>query len=338
MATNHLLQFDVLTFDPAWSIPEFSRFLLQLKQRTGIDVVQQHPTAATISHGGGFAGALECLPDFYNGDAAIGPQTCMVLQLYPGDVSLFQLFRRFLADMQGRFRLYSRKTQSIIPIDLNLLALELGGCDPAVAHRLETFGLQPQYFCQPAQCIYATDSAGAVHIVNNNLLAFAVKHNTSDVPRDELSYVVASGLGRFSAMYDRALIPLSFYRFFKRSLKIINDSQFDIEDPGRKVFIKPYIFEFDTFGTTFYTVAAEGTRLLRMDKIRPGETLHHALVRVLAEDLKIADDYVGAYVAPHIEYDRDRHGVVTPRLIVHVYVERIADREYVERMKQTSWH
>lgn len=65
-------------------------------------------------------------------------------------------------------------------------------------------------------------------------------------------------------------------------------------------------------------VASENSSILAMDKIRPGETLDMSLKRILSVDLKIAHDYIGAVVHKEVEFDRDREGTLTPRLLVNI--------------------
>lgn len=75
-----------------------------------------------------------------------------------------------------------------------------------------------------------------------------------------------------------------------------------------------------------------------MDKIRQGETLDTTLKRILSEELKIAHDYLGAFVSDEVEFDRDRDGIITPRLVVWVYVDKIGkERPKVVQMSQTGW-
>ena len=74
-----------------------------------------------------------------------------------------------------------------------------------------------------------------------------------------------------------------------------------------------------------------------MDKIRPGEDLNKAILRILREELKIADDYIAAHVIEYVEFDRDKEGVITPRLIVEVYVGKIKNKDWAKKMSQTSW-
>lgn len=59
----------------------------------------------------------------------------------------------------------------------------------------------------------------------------------------EFNYKVADDLEKFVSLCDVGLIPLDFYAYYKKPLKIINHSGFDIVNPGRKIFIKPFIFQ-----------------------------------------------------------------------------------------------
>ena len=142
--------------------------------------------------------------------------------------------------------------------------------------------------------------------------------------------MVASDLQEFSLFADEWLIPTEFYRFYKTDIKIINLSGFDINGPGRKVFVKPLIFQLNFGGHSAYTMASDRGRVLRMDKILKGETIDDTLKRVL-KDLGIGDDYLRAKVLKGIEYDRDREDVITPRLVVHVFVEKVPNDPVLRR-------
>ncbi|MFC1722385.1 hypothetical protein ACFL0C_01910 [Patescibacteria group bacterium] len=141
----------------------------------------------------------------------------------------------------------------------------------------------------------------------------------------------------FVRKFDFEIIPTNFYEFYRRSFKIINFSEFNIEDPGRKVFVKPYILEFDNDKNDFFKIAWDQSALLFMDKIRKDETLNDTILRILKEELKIADDYVGATVARVIEYDLDRHNNLTPRIVVRVFIENAHLTNEQKAQKDRTW-
>ncbi len=136
----------------------------------------------------------------------------------------------------------------------------------------------------------------------------------------------------FVKKYDFYLVPVNFYQNYKRSLKIINDTYFDIDHINRKVFIDPYVWDFDAdLEPKYYTNVKNGLHL--MDKVRKGENLDSAIKRVLKEELEVADDYVGARIWG-IDFDRDRDGFLTPRLKINVYVHGLANKQ---RNKDHDW-
>lgn len=120
---------------------------------------------------------------------------------------------------------------------------------------------------------------------------------------------------------DRNVIPTFFYQKYHKDLKILNFSGVDIENPGRKVFVKPFIAEVDDENFNIHTIQGEKGAMILMDKIREGETLDKMLNRILKE-WGVADGYLRAFVRKDLEFDKDREGYITPRLIVDVYVEK----------------
>lgn len=198
-------------------------------------------------------------------------------------------------------------------------------------------GYKPLFMQQITQIIF-TESLkdSGIHIINNYLLKYFMEPGSIREDTDEFSYRVAPNISRFIAMDDQRLIPRSFYSYYKKSTKIINESYFNIDNPGRKVFVKPYIFELDNVKQGFHDIASEGSSLLWADKIRQGERLNDTLLRVLTE-LGVAEDYIAARVLPDIEFDRDKEGKLTPSLKVFVYVDKIKGKEAVEAKASRKW-
>ncbi len=164
---------------------------------------------------------------------------------------------------------------------------------------------------------------GSIHILNNAMLDFVVdKDNQQTNP--EFSYLVADSMADFARKYDLGLIPRSFYQSYGLSTKLVNDTQFDALHIKRKVFIDPYVWDFDDeHERKFYRNVKNGLHL--MDKVRKGEALDDALKRVLREELQVADDYVSARIWG-IEFDRDREGQLTPRLKLNIFIHGLAEK------------
>lgn len=261
------------------------------------------------------------------------------LTLTKEDSVNLHLIKQLAAQSKTRYRVFSTLYDCFLPVNPNLINLEHGLRDKKLTDVFSQFGLKPLFLNKNYGAFYAQNSQGQIVIVNRFLIDFLYNKDIPEKEVKEMSYVVAPSLKLFCLAYDKQLIPKNFYEYYEKSTKIINNSYFDVTNPGRKVFIKPYIFELREELGEFYKIADdEGQALLQMDKIRPGETLDKSLTRILSEDLKIANDYIGAFVSEEVEFDRDRDGILTPRLVVWVYVDKIEkERPKVIQMSQTGW-
>ena len=235
------------------------------------------------------------------------------------------------------FRVFCPELSSYLPSYYLLYDCVTGALGQTEDGILAKFGLKPVFWLYKTYVYFAQSTVdGSIHFVNGHLMKYFVEQNQFE-QTGEFSYKVADNLEKFVSLGDVGLIPLDFYQYYKKPLKIINHSGFDLESPGRKVFIKPYIFQLNNLKQGFYTIASETSPLLAMDKIRPGETLDASLKRIISVDLKIASDYLGAIVHKDVEFDRDRDGVLTPRLVVNVYLEKANLTPKQEQQKNQGW-
>lgn len=235
-------------------------------------------------------------------------------------------------------RVFSSRLNSYLPKDPYLLDAPPGVLKPEVKKIINGQGFEPLFYFSDSLLFYASSKEdGTIHLLNNFLLEFFLDYGGDKDQAEEFNYQVAPNLKMFVPMYDFGLVPADFYRYYGKPTQIINHSGFDIYHIDRKVFVKPYILELNYEKQSFYTLAGEGSSLIFCDKIREGETLNDTLRRVLKEELEIADDYIGASVHHKLEFDRDRNGRLTPRLLVNVFVERVRDRERVEERARRTW-
>lgn len=164
---------------------------------------------------------------------------------------------------------------------------------------------------------------GSIHILNPDMLSYLVEKENKQT-NSEFSYKIATNLDEFARKYDFKIVPVDFYQCYGLSSKIINSTYFDVFHIRRKVFIDPYVWDFDSdYDHKYYQNVKNGMHF--MDKVRKDEDLNGALKRVLTEELKVADDYVGAHVR-QIDFDRDRDGILTPRLKINVFVHGLVQK------------
>ena len=240
------------------------------------------------------------------------------------------------------YRIFNPILDSYIPLNPYLVDATTSILKPEIAKIFQTKKYEPlfhTYLNGGGYLVYARpEGSDEIHIINPYMLDyfmnFGVKEN-EETP--EFSYKVANSIRDFYLFYEAELIPGDFYAYYQKSTKIINYTGFNIENPGRKVFVKPLVTRLDSREQKLYTVSGERSSVIVMDKIRPGENLDATLKRVLREELDIADDYIGAKVRNQLEFDRDREGLLIPRLVVVVYVADIRNEERVKEDAQKSW-
>lgn len=314
----------------------FDKFSAVLKSMGhGLQLIQETPDKFGISYTSNlFKATLEFVSSKReNSDVALSQEIILTANLSD---SLTLSMARYGAHQFG-LRIFHPLVGCFLPTDPRFIHMSHVVLDPQVKGVVESFGFTPVFYIQGTKVVYASSSQdGEIHILNNHLVDYFTEPGAIKENSGELSYPVAPDLKTFVALVDRELVPEKFYEYYKRSVKIFNHSGFNIKNPGRKVFVKPYIFEFDNEKQGFYKIAKDGSSVIRMDKILKGETLDDTIKRVL-RDLNIGDDYLKAKVLEEIEFDRDKEGRLTPRLLVMVYMERIANKEEFTRKAAQKW-
>lgn len=237
-------------------------------------------------------------------------------------VSIYSL-RAFARDIG--YRVFSVELGSYLPEApwiRDLLTLSLS---PEIQKAFALYGLEPLFLAEtnPKHTFYARKKdGGQVHIVNPFLMEYHLAWGEFNSKSPEFNYEVAPNLERFVQYLDRNLVPIYFYEKYGKDLKIRNTSEINIDNPGRKLFVKPIVYQIDDENFRFFMKQGEKGSMIVMDKIREGETLDAMLNRVL-KDWGLADGYLRAFVADLVEFDKDKEGIITPRIIVHVYVEKL---------------
>ncbi len=174
---------------------------------------------------------------------------------------------------------------------------------------------------------------GSIHILNPYLVNFLIKNKDYD-DSPELAYKIADSVEDYVVRDDAGILPRDFYKFYKKPHKIINYSTFDIHSIDRKVFFHPFVYELSDPFTDLNKLPGGGGLA---DKVRRGETLDQAIRRVLSDELKLADDYIGAFVQNLVEFDRDRENKLTPRLLVSIFINKGSVSDETKKTMQRSW-
>lgn len=313
----------------------FDKFWAVLRRNQGIQITQETPNKVDINYTNApFKATLEFLSSqTESSDTVVNQQIVLTTDLSD---SLTLSIARYEAYQFG-LRIFHPLIGCFLPTDPKFVHMSHIILDPQVKGVIESFGFTPVFYFQGTKVIYASSSQDEqIHILNNHLVDYFTEPGAIKEKSGEFNYPIAPDLKTFVAFADRGLVPEKFYEYYKRSTKIFNYSGFNIKNPGRKVFVKPYIFEFDNEKQGFYKIAKDGSSIIRMDKILKGETLDDTIKRVL-RDLKVGDDYLKAKVLEDVEFDRDKESRLTPRLLVMVYMERIANKEEIAKKAAQKW-
>lgn len=253
-------------------------------------------------------------------------------QIADNTVTLF----KYITPKLG-FRMFNFFGSIFIPKDTGLLE-KPGVMNPKLEGVFKSKKFEPIYYFKNTLDFYAqSQEDSTVHMINPYLLRYYLDFGVDEKDNPEFSYQVAPNTRRFVAMFDNKLVPIFFYDYWQKPTKIINRSGLDIEKVDRKIFIKPTVYQLNDPNQSFDQVASENSALNFMDKIRSGENLDTAIKRILKDELKLADDYLGAYVARDLEFDRDKEGILTPRLLVNIFLEKAASSEEIKTLSQRSW-
>lgn len=320
---------------------EFEKLVSALHTISNVKIKREGDTVSVSYETTPYLATLQLLPVGEGILAAVGeiPKEQVRLTCEQVDNLTINLLRGVLPGHGLGFRFYSPALGSFLPTDRSLFDLTTGVLDEKIGNVFSTKGYRPIFRFVDSLVFYAQSNGdSSIHFINSYLLEYFLNFEIEEKETPEFSYRVAPNLSRFIPMYDHGLVPTFFYDYYRRSTKIINHSGFNIRNPGRKVFVKPFIFELDEKKQTFDLVAAEEAALHYADKIRSGETLDDTIKRIL-RDLKIAEDYIGARVDGAIEFDRDKEGVLTPRLRVSIYIEKLNPeiKEAIKEKSQRSW-
>lgn len=248
----------------------------------------------------------------------------ITLEVSRADAYTIRNIKTFAQDVG--YRIYNLELNTFLPEASNVRDLTTLTLSPEIQKVFVEYNFEPLFLAElfdDHHVFYARRKGQEeINIVNPYLVNYHITWNEFSAKSNEFSYVVAPNIERFVQYMDRGLIPYSFYENYGRDLKITNLSGIKIDNPGRKLFVKPLVMQIDDEDFRFFTKQGERGSMIIMDKIRKGETLDTMLNRILKE-WGLADGYLRALVRREVEFDKDRDGFITPRIIVNVYVAKL---------------
>ncbi|MFC1646877.1 hypothetical protein ACFL1A_01205 [Patescibacteria group bacterium] len=263
-------------------------------------------------------------------------QAAFLLNLGVSDSDVMDLFRHLARDFG--YRMYEPELGSFLPINPDMVLVKQLIPDENIAKVYRAKKFQPLYVRRRLHTQYAISELDkGVYILNSGMSEYFAQYGVDTSNTPEFSYKVADNPQMFTALFDSELIPLSFYRHFRKSQKIINYSFMDIMNVRRKVFVKPYFYVYKKEKQTFEALTSDKSALSYADKIRPGEDLDKTITRIVKVEMKFSDSYYRAKVDGFISFDRDRNNKLTPLLSVYVYLLDINLNPEKKKESQRGW-
>lgn len=231
--------------------------------------------------------------------------------------------------VEARYRIYNFTRNYFIPKAYYIRDLSTMSFPPDIMKVFSDYGFDPVFVAETEnnKLIHfaVKRDTKEVHIINPYLIDYYMNWGGVSTKSDEFSYVVADDINKFSLYADRGLIPFNFYFQYGKDCKILNFSNINLDKPDRKIFVKPIVTELNDPNFQFFTKQDERGSMIIMDKILEGETLDNTINRIINEQ-KMADSYLRAIVSKDVEFDKDKAGILTPRVTVFVYVDKLLSK------------
>jgi len=213
------------------------------------------------------------------------------------------------------YRIFNLQTKSYLVNNPDMFDLTQIKVKQNILKVIDTFGLTPFSQHRSALIFYATDKEGRVHLVNRHLLEYLIKNSKLVVKSKDFSVVVAEDMGRYVALFDRGLIPYSFYKCISRPDRIMNQSGFDLDKLHQDVVIDVIYFQLDLAKQSFRQVAT--SNLNQRFQIKKGGS---AIKEMAAHLEKRGEKYLVIKSGIDIDYLVKKTKIL-PRLSVSIYLD-----------------
>ncbi len=149
------------------------------------------------------------------------------------------------------YRIFNPQTLSYLVNDPGILDLTTANVDQQILKIINKYSLTPLFQYRDSLLFLAKDKLGKIHLINRHLLEFLIHNPQKKLFPKHFSVAVASDIGRFVALFDRGLIPLSFYKCLDNDIKNINLSDFDIYKLPRNIVAEVINFTLDVVKQSF---------------------------------------------------------------------------------------
>lgn len=215
------------------------------------------------------------------------------------------------------YRIYNPIFKCFMVNELNLMDLTTIPLAPFLKEIFKKNGLEPLFQYRSSMVFYARNlKNNTIHLVNNHLVSFFLENNKNLRKLKEMSVEVAPDIATFVALFDRGLIPTSFYRtYLYPKAKIVNLNGFDFEKLNQDIFFTPIFFKLDKEKQAFKQVGSNE----RKDFLKKGASAT-AHIKKAIKSLRISGDYISSKIAPGIDYEMSKKDKIIPRMTFIIFM------------------
>ncbi|BCX15096.1 MAG: hypothetical protein KatS3mg088_779 [Patescibacteria group bacterium] len=185
------------------------------------------------------------------------------------------------------------------------------------------FGLVPLFKYENSLVYYAQDIKNkSVNLVNRHLLEFLLSQEEIFGRKEDFSVKVADDIPRFIALFDRGLIPISFYKTASSKSNVINLSGIDLEETKEKIIVTPVFFEFVPSKQAFRN--SPKTPFIKENLIPKGGSIKDYL-KAINEGSFFKGKIISVKVGHDIAFETDRQKNPIPRITVSIFLDEQND-------------
>ena len=216
------------------------------------------------------------------------------------------------------YRIFNPQTQSYLVNDPNLMDLTTIKLGRKVSRIFKKYGLSPLFNYRNSLVYFARNKKdGTIHLINRHLLDYFANDKGEITKQSGFSMKVAEDIGKFIALFDRGLIPTSFYPSYHGDTHIINMSGFDIDNFEDNLYVTTLFFEIDTANQDFQQIMGAHERL---DTVKKHGDLKSYIKRLL-ESLKIKKRLIAIKISGDVNYVKTAKTKLIPRVTISVFLD-----------------
>ncbi len=202
-------------------------------------------------------------------------------------------------------RIFDPQTQSFLVNDANLLTINVNDLDSPTLRIFSRYKLTPLFQLNNSFVFFAQDKNGQIYLINRHLMEYLKENPQTSIDQKEFALPIAKHIGHFVALFDKGLIPLSFYGTQSSKVNVINMSGFNLKKLKQQTIIERIYFRYEAGKQAF---VQENSTEIKMDK---GESL--------LDKIGITD-FLALKVHPDISY-KNELGHLIPTVKVSAFAD-----------------